>query len=206
MKAEVDRIAKAYEELLNIPVSKSEKDRFLREYVRTNGNEIYYSERLLQIASDPYLTSRTKSLNFLFRGLDCALKNRAEIVKRGTLALLDSRTEDQLNETLKQIPQFVESQSRQFGQQSDAIIRHLFREPLAEARKSLGLRDSKPMPGNDRELKAEVERLLKTGISDPLRSELQIIADALPRLNFSYCLQMFERLSSKLAEPMEAGQ
>jgi hypothetical protein len=197
MKGEVDRIAAAWEELLNVPVSKGEKERFFREYVRSRGNEIHYSERILKIASDPYLTSRARSLNFLFSGLDCALRNRAEIVKKGSLALLESRTPEELIETISKIPSFIQRQSLEYGKPTEAIIQHLLQKPLEEAKRQHGLEGAQDVPRNEHELKTEIIRLMREEPREDRRSELKIILDALPRLNFSYCLELFQRFKEK---------
>ncbi|HYX32632.1 MAG TPA: hypothetical protein VE954_05930 [Oligoflexus sp.] len=197
MKSEVDRISEAWEKLLNRPVSRWEKERFFREYIRVNGNEIYYSERALLIAEDPYLTSRAKSMNFLFAGLDCAIRNRAEIVKTGSLAILESRTGKDLDETVRKIPAFIQNKSQNYGTPSETIIKHLLQEPLKEAKQQCGVQVEPDLPKNDRELLAEIRCLAKTDLSLEQQSELQIILEALPRLNFGYCLELYHRFCKK---------
>jgi hypothetical protein len=197
MRGEVDRIAAVWEKLLNVPVSKGEKESFFREYVRSRGNEIHYSERILKIASDPYLTSRAKSLNFLFSGLDCALRNRAEIVKKGSLALLDSRTPEELNETISKIPSFIRQKSQDYANPTAAIIQHLLQKPLEEAKRQHGLEGALSLPRNEHELKTEIERLISREPREDRRYELRIILDALPRLNFGCCLELFHRFKEK---------
>ncbi|MDQ3231952.1 MAG: helix-turn-helix domain-containing protein [Pseudobdellovibrionaceae bacterium] len=205
IKAEVDRIVEAWEKLLNLPVNKGEKEKFFCEYVRTSGNEIYYSERILSIASDPYLTSRARSINFLFSGLDCALRNKADIVKKGRLALLSSRNEKELSDTISQIPAFIQHKSQRYSNPSDAIVKHLLQDPINEAKKQLGLQQSNQLPKTDRELGSEVQRLLNTDILPERRSELEIILASLPRLNFSYCLELYDRCAKKM-QAAEATQ
>jgi hypothetical protein len=197
MKGEVDRIAAAWEELLNVPVSKGERERFFREYVRSRGNEIHYSERIVKIASDPYLTSRARSLNFLCSGLDCALRNRAEIVKKGSLALLESRTPEELNETISKIPSFIRQKSQDYANPTAAIIKHLLQKPLEEAKRQHGLEGTPGLPRNEHELKTEIIRLMRGEPREDRRSELRIILDALSRLTFGYCPEIFHRFKEK---------
>jgi DNA-binding Lrp family transcriptional regulator len=204
MKGEVDRIAAAWEELVKIPVSKGEKDRFFREYVRLRGNEIYFMERLLPIASDPYISSRAKSINFLFSGLDCALKNKADIVEKAGLALMRAQTEEELGKVLDDIPGFIKRTSRNFGEVSGAIVGHLLQDPINKAKQRLGLNTDPELPADERRLRLEIERLLRTELSDSLKVQLKIILDALPRLSFGYCLEMFARFRSRLTA--EASQ
>jgi hypothetical protein len=198
MKGEVDRIASAWEELVKIPVSKGDKDRFFREYVRLRGNEIYFMERLLRIASDPYITSRAKSMCFLFKGLDCALKNRAEIIEKAGLALLKAQSERELGQVLDEIPGFVQKTSRNFGEPSEAIVRHLLQDSINDAKKRLGMKADPELPANERGLRSEIEKLLKTDLNEQLKDQLRTIFDALPRLSFGYCLEMFARFCSRL--------
>ncbi|MDQ3232047.1 MAG: helix-turn-helix domain-containing protein [Pseudobdellovibrionaceae bacterium] len=204
MKGEVDRIVAAWEELVKIPVSKGEKDRFFREYVRLRGNEIYFMERLLPIASDPYIASRAKSINFLFSGLDCALKNKADIVEKAGLALMRAQTEEELEQLLEDIPGFIKRTSRNFGEVSGAIVSHLLQAPINKAKQRLGLNTDPGLPADERKLRLEIERLLRTDLSEPLKDQLKTILDALPRLSFGYCLEMFARFRSRLAA--EASQ
>ncbi len=60
IKREVDTIVRTWEELVKIPVSQGEKEKFFREYIRIGGNEIHFMEKLLPIASDPYIAARAK--------------------------------------------------------------------------------------------------------------------------------------------------
>jgi DNA-binding transcriptional ArsR family regulator len=198
MKGEVDRIAAAWEDLVRIPVSRSEKERFLKEYMRIRGNEIFYMERLLVIASDPYITSRAKSICFLFSGLDCALKNKAEIVEKAGLALMKAQTERELGQVLEEIPDFIKKKSRNFSGSSDEIVRHLLQDPINKARLRLGLKTDPGLPADGRQLRAEIQSLLTTNLSVPLKDQLKTILDALPRLSFGYCLEMFARFRSRL--------
>jgi hypothetical protein len=198
MKGEVDRIVAAWEELVKIPVSKGEKDRFFREYVRLRGNEIYFMERLLPIASDPYIASRAKSINFLFSGLDCALKNKADIVEKAGLALMRAQTEKELGQVLDDIPDFIKRTSRNFGEVSGTIVSHLLQDPINNAKKRLGLNTDPELPSDERRLRLEIEMLLRRDLSDPLRVQLKTILDALPRLSFGYCLEMFARFRGRL--------
>jgi hypothetical protein len=198
MKAEVDRIAAAWEELVRIPVSKGEKERFLKEYIRIRGNEIFYMERLLVIASDPYITSRAKSICFLFSGLDCALKNKADIVEKAGLALMKAQSERELGQVLDEIPEFINKKSRNFGGSSEEVIRHLLQDPINKAKKRLGIDPDLNLPTDERGLRSEVERLLQTDLNDQLKCQLKSILEALPRLSFGYCLGMFARLSARL--------
>jgi DNA-binding transcriptional ArsR family regulator len=198
MKGEVDRIAAAWEDLVRIPVSRSEKERFLKEYMRIRGNEIFYMERLLVIASDPYITSRAKSICFLFSGLDCALKNKAEIVEKAGLALMKAQTERELGQVLEEIPDFIKKKSRNFSGSSDEIVRHLLQDPINKARQRLGLKTDPGLPADGRQLRLEIESLLTTNLSVPLKDQLKTILDALPRLSFGYCLEMFARFRSRL--------
>ncbi len=204
MKGEVDRIVVAWEELVKIPVSKGEKDRFFREYVRLRGNEIYFMERLLVIASDPYISSRAKSINFLFGGLDCALKNKADIVEKAGLALMQAQTEEELEQLLENIPGFIKRTSRNFGEVSGAIVSHLLQDPINQAKKRLGLDTNPGLPTDERQLRLEIERLLRTDLSGSLKDQLKTILDTLPRLSFGYCLEMFARFRSRLTA--EASQ
>ncbi len=204
MKGEVDRIVVAWEELVKIPVSKGEKDKFFREFVRLRGNEIYFMERLLLIASDPYISSRAKSINFLFSGLDCALKNKADIVEKAGLALMRAQTEQELEQLLENIPGFIKRTSRNFGEVSGAIISHLLQDPINKAKKRLGLNTDPELPADERRLRLEIERLLRTDLSDPLKDQLKTILDALPRLSFGYCLEMFARFRFRMTA--EASQ
>jgi hypothetical protein len=198
MKGEVDRIAAAWEELVRIPVSKGEKERFLKEYIRIRGNEIFYMERLMVIASDPYITSRAKSICFLFSGLDCALKNKAEIVEKAGLALMKAQSERELGQVLDEIPEFISNKSRNFGGSSEEVIRHLLQDPINKAKKRLGIDPDLNLPTDERGLRSEVERLLQTDLNDQLKCQLKSILEALPRLSFGYCLGMFARLSTRL--------
>lgn len=198
MKGEVDRIAAAWEELIRIPVSRGEKERFLKEYIRIRGNEIFYMERLLVIASDPYITSRAKSICFLFSGLDCALKNKAEIVEKAGLALMRAQSESELGQVLNEIPDFIQKKSQNFGETSEAIVRHLLGEPINKAKKRLGIDADPRLPADERGLRCAIDGLLNTDLADPLKDQLRSILDALPRLSFAYCLGMFARFSSKL--------
>jgi len=200
MKGEVDRIVQAWEELIKIPVSKGEKDRFFREYVRLRGNEIYFMERLLPLASDPYLVSRARSINFLFSGLDCAMKNRAEIIQKAGLALTNVQSEKELTQLLAEIPAFIEKKSRNFGSASDTIVRHLLQDPIAKAQQRIGLASESLLPRNANELRTEIQRMLKTGLSEEKQRELGIVLDALPKLSFGYCLELFSRFISRLKE------
>jgi hypothetical protein len=195
MKAEVDRIAEIWEKLLNFPVSKGEKAKFLREYVRVNGNELYYSERLLSVAECPYLCSRAQSLNFLFSGLDCAIKNREEIIKIGSLAILECRTEYDLSETLSKLPGYIQRKSQNYGKPTETVIMHLLQDAIKEAKEKFGLRSVRKLPKNDRELKADIQRLLAIEIPEKQRTDLLVILDAMKTLNFGYCLEMFRRHS-----------
>jgi hypothetical protein len=204
MKGEVDRIVEAWEELVKIPVSKGEKDKFFREFVRLRGNEIYFMERLLLIASDPYIATRAKSINFLFSGLDCALKNKADIVEKAGLALMRAQTEEELGKVLDDIPGFIKRTSRNFGEVSGAIVGHLLQDPINKAKQRLGLNTDPELPADERRLRLEIERLLRTELSDSLKVQLKIILDALPRLSFGYCLEMFARFRSRLTA--EASQ
>jgi hypothetical protein len=198
MKGEVDRIVAAWEELVKSPVSKGEKDRFFREYIRLRGNELYFMERLLPIASDPYIASRAKSINFLFSGLDCALKNRSDIVEKAGLALMKAQTEEELERLLIDIPGFIKRTSRNFGEVSGAIVSHLLQDPINKARQRLGLKTDPGLPADGRQLRLEIESLLTTNLSVPLKDQLKTILDALPRLSFGYCLEMFARFRSRL--------
>jgi hypothetical protein len=204
MKGEVDRIVEAWEELVKIPVSKGEKDKFFREFVRLRGNEIYFMERLLLIASDPYIATRAKSINFLFSGLDCALKNKADIVEKAGLALMRAQTEQELEQLLENIPGFIKRTSRNFGEVSGAIVSHLLQDPINKAKKRLGLNTDPGLPTDERRLRQEIEKLLRTDLSDPLKDQLKTILDALPRLSFGYCLEMFSRFRSRMTA--EASQ
>jgi hypothetical protein len=197
MKTEVDRIAETWEKLLNFPVSKGEKGKFLREYVRINGNELYYSERSLLIAECPYLTSRAASLNFLFSGLDCAIKNREEIIKIGTLAVLECRNEIELSETLGQLPGYIQRKSQNYGKPTDTIILHLLQDAIKKAKERFGLKPAPKLPKNDRELKAAIQGLLATNLPDEKRINLLVILDAMKTLNFGYCLELFQRHSQR---------
>jgi DNA-binding Lrp family transcriptional regulator len=198
MKGEVDRIVAAWEELVKIPVSKGEKERFFREYVRVRGHEIYFMERLLPIASDPYIASRAKSINFLFSGLDCAMKNRSDIVEKAGLALMKAQTEEELEQLLIDIPGFIKRTSRNFGEVSEAIVSHLLQDPINKARQRLGLKTDPGLPADGRQLRLEIESLLTTNLSVPLKDQLKTILDALPRLSFGYCLEMFARFRSRM--------
>jgi DNA-binding Lrp family transcriptional regulator len=198
MKGEVDRIVVAWEELVKIPVSKGEKERFFREYVRVRGHEIYFMERLLPIVSDPYIASRAKSINFLFSGLDCAMKNRSDIVEKAGLAIMKAQTEEELEQLLIDIPGFIKRTSRNFGEVSGAIVSHLLQDPINKARQRLGLKTDPALPADGRQLRLEVESLLTTNLSVPLKDQLKTILDALPRLSFGYCLEMFARFRSRL--------
>ncbi|HET9241541.1 MAG TPA: helix-turn-helix domain-containing protein [Oligoflexus sp.] len=198
MKGEVDRIVVAWEELVKIPVSKGEKERFLKEYIRIRGNEIFYMERLLVITSDPYITSRAKSICFLFSGLDCALKNKAEIVEKAGLALMKAQSERELGQVLDEIPEFINKKSRNFGGSSEEVIRHLLQDPINKAKKRLGIDPDFNLPTDERGLRSEVERLLQTDLNDQLKCQLKSILEALPRLSFGYCLGLFARLSARL--------
>jgi DNA-binding transcriptional ArsR family regulator len=198
MKGEVDRIVVAWEELVKIPVSKGEKERFFREYVRVRGNEIYFMERLLPIASDPYIASRAKSINFLFSGLDCAIKNRSDIVEKAGLALMKAQTEEELEQLLIDIPGFIKRTSRNFGEVSGAIVSHLLQDPINKARQRLGLKTDPGLPADGRQLRLEIERLLGTNLSHPLKDQLKTILDALSRLSFGYCREMFARFRFRL--------
>lgn len=198
MKGEVDRIASAWEELVKIPVSKGEKERFLSEYIRVRGNEIFYMERLLVIAADPYITSRARSICFLFSGLDCALKNKADIVEKAGLAIMKAQNERELSQVLDEIPSFIRKKSRNFGENSDVIIRNLLQDPINETKKRLGMEAVPVLPSNERDLRSEIEKLLKADLDDKLKDQLKSILESLPRLNFGYCLGMFARLSKNL--------
>jgi hypothetical protein len=198
MKGEVDRIVAAWEELVKSPVSKGEKDRFFREYIRLRGNELYFMERLLPIASDPYIASRAKSINFLFSGLDCAMKNRSDIVEKAGLALMKAQTEEELEQLLIDIPGFIKRTSRNFGEVSGAIVSHLLQDPINKARQRLGLKTDPGLPADGRQLRLEIESLLTTNLSVPHKDQLKTILDALPRLSFGYCLEMFARFRSRM--------
>lgn len=198
MKGEVDRIVVAWKELVKIPVSKGEKERFFREYVRVRGHEVYFMERLPPIASDPYIASRAKSINFLFSGLDCALKSKADIVEKAGLALMRPKTEEELKKLLEDIPGVIKRTSRNFGEVSDAIVSHLLQDHIDKAKLRLGLNTDQGLPADERRLSLEIERLLRTDLSDSLKDQLKTIRDALPRLSFGYCLEMFARLRSGL--------
>jgi hypothetical protein len=50
----------------------------------------------------------------------------------------------------------------------------------------------------------EIEKLLGTDLSDPLKDQLKTILGALSRLSFGYCLEMFARFRSRLTA--EASQ
>ncbi|HYX33957.1 MAG TPA: hypothetical protein VE954_12650, partial [Oligoflexus sp.] len=165
---------------------------------RIRGNEIFYMERLLLIAADPYITSRAKSICFLFGGLDCALKNKAEIVEKAGLALMRAQSQQELGEVLGELPEFIQKKSRNFGKSSDAVVRHLLQDPINEAKNRLGIEADPLLPSDERGLKSEIERLLKTDLTELDKAKLKSILDALPRLNFGYCLGMYTRLSSRL--------
>jgi hypothetical protein len=62
----------------------------------------------------------------------------------------------------------------------------------------LGLQQSKELPKTERELSAEVKRLLQADILPEHRSELEIILASLPRLNFTYCLELYDRCAKKM--------
>jgi hypothetical protein len=198
MKGEVDRIAAAWEELVRIPVSRAERERFLREYIRIRGNEIFYMERLLLIASDPYIASRAKSICFLFSGLDCALKNKAEIVEKAGLALMRTQSERELGQVLNEIPDFIQKKSRNFGDTSEAIVQHLLQDPINRAKKRLGMDADPELPIDEKGLRSAIEGLLDADLPESQKNQLRSILDALPRLSFAYCLGMFARFSSKL--------
>jgi hypothetical protein len=150
------------------------------------------------IASDPYITSRAKSICFLFSGLDCALKNKAEIVEKAGLALMRAQSERELGQVLTEIPDFIQKKSQNFGETSEAIVRHLLGESINKAKKRLGIDADPGLPADERGLRCAIDGLLNTDMADPLKDQLRSILDALPRLSFAYCLGMFARFSSKL--------
>ncbi|WP_141735938.1 hypothetical protein [Oligoflexus tunisiensis] len=197
MKREVDSIVRAWEELVKTPVSKGDKEKFYREYVRINGNEIYFMEKLLPIASDPYIAERAKSINFLFSGIDCALRNRAEIIQKATHALNNVQTNSDLDHLLNEIPEFIRKKSHNFGKVSDVIVQHLLQDPINSAKSRLGQETNPRLPTNARELRAEIKRLVEAKISDQQRRELVTIESAISRLNFGQCLDLYNRYCKK---------
>jgi hypothetical protein len=193
MKKEVDNLVQLWEELVKQPVSKDEKRKFLREYVRINGNETHFMEKLLPIASDPYIASRAQSINFLFSGIDCALRNREEIVQKATKALNRVDTRQDLDKLLSEIPGFIKARSQNFGNASDIIVQHLLQEPINSAKCRLGVACVPCVPRNIAELRSAIERVAQSGISEQQKRELQIIESALPKLTFGQCLELYGR-------------
>ncbi|HEY9661121.1 MAG TPA: hypothetical protein V6C65_21930, partial [Allocoleopsis sp.] len=74
----------------------------------------------------------------------------------------------------------------------------LLQDPINKTRQRLGLKTDPGLPADGRQLRLEIERLLGTNLSDPLKDQLKTILDALSRLSFGYCLEMFARFRSRL--------
>ncbi|HYX38231.1 MAG TPA: helix-turn-helix domain-containing protein [Oligoflexus sp.] len=193
MKKEVDNLVRLWEDLVKLPVSKDEKRKFLREYVRVNGNEVHLMEKLLPIASDPYIASRAQSINFLFSGIDCALRNREEIVQKATKALNRTDTRQDLDKLLSEIPGFIKAKSQNFGIASDIIVQHLLQEPINSAKSRLGVACAPCVPRNVAELKSAIKGANQSGISEQQKRELEIIESALSKLTFGQCLELYGR-------------
>jgi hypothetical protein len=125
------------------------------------------------------------------------LKNKADIVEKAGLALMKAETEEDLEQLLEDIPSFIKRTSRNFGEVSSAIVNHLLQDPINKAKQRLGLNTDPGLPVDERRLRLEIEKLLRTDLSDSLKDQLKTILDALPRLSFGYCLEMFVRFRSR---------
>jgi hypothetical protein len=192
-KKEVDNLVRLWEDLVKIPVSKDEKRKFLREYVRLNGNEVHLMEKLLPIASDPYIASRAQSINFLFSGIDCALRNREEIVQTATKALNRIESQHDLDKLLGEIPGFIKAKSQNFGIASDIIVQHLLQEPINSAKSRLGVACVPFVPRNAAELRSAIKGIAESGITEQQKRELETIESALSKLSFGQCLELYDR-------------
>jgi hypothetical protein len=197
MKREVDNLVKEWEGLVKVPVSKGEKTKFLREYIRIGGNELHFLEKLLPIASDPYIASRASSINFLFSGIDCAMRNRDEIVRKATKALNRVETQSDLDRLLTDIPGFIKEKSQNFGAVSDLIVKHLLQDPINSAKARVGLDCGPPVPRNASELRSEIKRICQSGANEQQLRELAIIESAISKLTFGRCLELFSRYREK---------
>jgi hypothetical protein len=197
IKKEVDNLVREWEELVKIPVSKDEKRKFFREYVRINGNEIHFMEKLLPIASDPYIAMRAKSINFLFNGLDCALRNKDEIVRKASKALDQVGSSQELESLLAEIPGFIKGKSHNFGIVTETLVKHLLDDPINAARSRIGVACDPPLPKNSTELRQEIQRLCKAEATEQQIRELSIIESSISKLTFGRCLDLYSRFCKK---------
>jgi hypothetical protein len=205
IKKEVDNLVREWEELVKIPVSKDEKRKFFREYVRSKSNEIHLMEKLLPIASDPYLAMRAKSINFLFSGIDCAIRNRDDIVRKASKALDRVGTHQELDSLLSEIPEFIKEKSQNFGTVSDILVKHLLQEPINSAKSRLGIVCDPLVPKNTAELRLEIKRISQQGVTEQQQRELAIIESTISKLSFGHCLDLYSRYCKKHSA-MEAVQ
>lgn len=192
-RAEVDRITEAWEEVVGISVSPSEKLRFMQEYVRSRADEIYFMERIAVLAGDAYLVSRAKSVNFLFKGFDFAVKNRAEIRQIAGRALGRAQTPVELQAILKELPGLVAAKSQNFGNSSDAVVCQLFQDSVISAHKRLELAPQRSLPKNEVELTAAINRNLNSGMSEKSKERLRTVLLAIPHCNFLMCLNLYSK-------------
>ncbi len=192
-RAEVDRIVAAWEEVVGLSVSKGERDRFQAEYLRSRAGEIHFMERIAVLVSDAYLLSRAKSVNFLFKGFDFAVKNRNEIKQAAGKALTDARSAGDLEAIVKQLPGLLAAKSRNFAEPSDAVVCQLFQTSVGVARKRLDLPLERPLPKNEGELIAEIQRAMKSEIPEQSKERLGTILQMIRSCNFSMCLNLYAK-------------
>lgn len=193
VRAEVDSIADAWKEVVGLPVSDDDKMRFLRDYIKTRGTELYFLERIKKITENVYLLARAKSINFLFSGFDMALKNFLDMRQIATRALNSVDTESQLCEVIDQLPTMVANKSKNFAEPSPALINNLFQDLVNSTRRRLYLPERYKLPSNEKELRREIDRILESDVSDETKERLTTIKLTISRMNFARSLELFSK-------------
>lgn len=193
LQREAERVIEAWESVIKIPVSKKEKVTFLTEFTRVRCNETWLTERLLKIASDPYLLSRAKSINYLFSSLDYAIKDEIEIKKTVTKALASANDVNSLKDLISVIPEFIAKKSRNYTPPSEVIVRHLLQGPINQAKARFSLEIETLLPKNETELVKQLKSKIESESNPVLKARLNDVLLSIPHLNFSRCLDLYTR-------------
>ena len=137
-KSDVDEIVTCWEKIIKKPVSVFEKRRFLADYVKTRSSIVMMLEAIQEIAVDPYLFERAKSINWLFKGFYAAEENRSDICRIGKRAIESARTDEELNDIESKLPNLTQRNSANSVNPTPAIVLSLFGGDLNNAKSRLG--------------------------------------------------------------------